>query len=224
MGEPDWPGGEAPREKLHLRGAGALSDVELLAALIGSGVAGRPVGDLARGLLRTYGGLRPLLRASPAELCRERGMGRARCAQFIAALELARRSALEGLDSKQALTNPAGVVDFLAHHLAHRRREVFCCLFLDAQHRLISCEDMFSGTLDGAAVYPREVVARALQIGAAAVICAHNHPSGIAEPSAADRRITDRLAAALGLLDMRLLDHVIIGEGCWYSFAEHGQV
>jgi DNA repair protein RadC len=217
-----WPAGEGPREKLLLRGSTALSDAELLAVLLGTGCRGSNVLDLARSLLQRFGSLHGVMFASRSDMQAEAGMGAAKYALLQAALELARRRALEELQRGEVLTNPEKTRHFLSCHLCDDSREVFTCLFLDSQHAVISCENLFWGTLDGAAVYPREVVARALQLQAAAVIFAHNHPSGVAEPSQADRRITERLQAALMLVDIRVLDHVIVGRGQQFSFAERG--
>lgn len=218
----DWADGDGPREKLLHRGAHALSDAELLAVLLRTGCRGCSALQLARDLLGHFDSLGGVLRASSNQLMAKNGVGEAKYAQLRASLEVARRQALEAIGSKDILSSPQQTRRFLQHHLGARQREVFSCLFLDSQHRLIRCEDLFKGTLDGAAVYPREVVARALQYSSAAVIFAHNHPSGVAEPSAADKRITERLQAALGLLDIRVLDHIIIGRGHEYSFAEAG--
>jgi len=218
----EWPEGDSPRGKLLDRGANALSDAELLAIILRTGCRGCSVLQLARELLEDFGGLGGVLRANPGQLMEKKGVGAAKYAQLHASLEVARRQALESMCSKDILSSPQHTRRFLQHHLGARQREVFSCLFLDSQHRLIRCEDLFLGTLDGAAVYPREVVSRALQYSSAAVIFAHNHPSGVAEPSAADKRITERLQAALGLLDIRVLDHIIIGRGHEYSFAEAG--
>jgi len=217
-----WTGGDGPREKLLERGAQALSDAELLAVLLRTGCRGCSALQLARDLLGDFDSLGGVLRANPSQLMAQKGVGEAKYAQLCASLEVARRQALEAIGSKDILSSPQQTRRFLQHHLGARQREVFSCLFLDSQHRLIRCEDLFQGTLDGAAVYPREVVTRALQYSSAAVIFAHNHPSGVAEPSAADKRITERLQAALGLLDIRVLDHIIIGRGHEYSFAEAG--
>jgi len=203
-------------------GPDALSDVELLAVLLGTGCRGRSALDLARDLLGQFSDLTGLLRAGQASLLAFPGMGPARYSQLRAALELARRQALQSVCTGDVLSSPAETRRFLQYHLGSHSREVFCCLFLDSQHRVLRCENLFFGTLDGAAVYPREVAVRALQNGAAAVIFAHNHPSGVAEPSSADRRITERLRAALGLLDIRVLDHIIVGAGRQFSFAEEG--
>ena len=218
----NWPAGEGPREKLLLRGSVALSDAELLAVLLGTGYRGCSVLKLARTLLTRFGSLHGVMFASREELQAETGVGAAKYAALQAALELARRRALEDLRPGEVLTSPEKTRHFLSCHLADPRREVFSCLFLDSQHAVICCENLFWGTLDGAAVYPREVVSRALQLQAAAVIFAHNHPSGVAEPSQADRRITERLQAALLLVDIRVLDHVIVGKGQQFSFAERG--
>lgn len=213
---------EGPRDKLLLRGPRALSDAELLAVLLRTGCRGRPALRLARELLAHCDGLAGLLGRSAGELLAEPGIGQSKLALLLAALELGRRCAEQPLRQRDVMSSPETTRAFLQHHLATQRREIFCCLFLDAQHRLLRCDDLFLGTLDGAAVYPREVAVRALQYHAAAVIFAHNHPSGLARPSAADRRITERLQAALGLIDVRVLDHLIIGRGDSYSFAEAG--
>ena len=217
-----WIPGEGPREKLLERGAAALSDAELLAVLLHTGYRDCNALDLARKLLGEFDGISGLMRAPADSLLGCQGVGPAKYARLLAAMELACRQALQQVAAGNALTSPSETRRFLQHHLARRSREVFTCLFLDSQHRVQRCEDLFFGTLDGAAVYPREVAVRALQYGAAAVIFAHNHPSGVAEPSSADRRITERLVAALALLDIRVLDHIIVGSGCEYSFAEEG--
>lgn len=222
MSQGGWRSGEGPRDKLLQRGAAAVSDAELLAVLLGTGTAGTSAVALAHSLLHEFGGLCGLLTAERAAVEARAGIGVAKYASLLAAAEIARRQALEPLQLGDALSSPQHTRRFLQLHLGMRDREVFSCLFLDSQHRVLSCEDLFLGTLDGAAVYPREVAVRALQRRAAAVIFAHNHPSGAAEPSAADRRITERLCAALALLDIRVLDHVIVGRGCDYSFAEAG--
>jgi DNA repair protein RadC len=219
-----WPAGEGPREKLLLRGAGALSDAELLAVVLRTGRPGASALDVAHGLLRRAGDLAGLMCLDTDELEAEPGLGPGKVAQLHAARELARRCAEQALRAGDVMSSPERTREFLQYHLGGREREVFSCLFLDSQHRLLRCEDLFLGTLDGAAVYPREVAVRALRYRAAAVILAHNHPSGVAEPSAADRRITERLSAALGLLDVRVLDHIIVGRGRTFSFAEQGLV
>ena len=173
-------------------------------------------------LLDRFGNLQGVIDASMEELMSEPGLGIAKYTLLQASLELARRCAMENLRRGAVLSRPQDTRQFLHCHLRDPAREVFSCLFLDSQHALIDCEDLFWGTLDGAAVYPREVVRRALQLRAAAVIFAHNHPSGVAQPSQADRRITERLQAALALVDIRVLDHIIVGRGEQFSFAEDG--
>lgn len=217
-----WNQGERPRDKLLARGAAALSDAELLAVLLRTGCSGCSALQLARDLLSRFDGIGGVLRAGRGQLEGQRGVGAAKYALLCASLEMARRQALEVLGSMDVLSSPQQTRRFLQHHLGARQREVFSCLFLDSQNRLIRCDDLFLGTLDGAAVYPREVVSRALQYSSSAVIFAHNHPSGVAEPSSADKRITERLQEALGLLDIRVLDHIIVGRGREYSFAEAG--
>ncbi len=218
----DWPLAERPREKLLALGPAALSDAELLAIFLRIGCAGKSAVDLARELLVDFGGLRPLLEASQADFCRGLGLGSAKYAQLQAVLEMARRHLQASLQAGDLLTSPQLVRQYLSARLRHQPREVFCVLFLDNQHRLLACEDLFFGTIDGASVYPREVVKRALARNAAAVILAHNHPSGIAEPSQADRRITERLREALELVEIRVLDHMVVGDAEVVSFAERG--
>ncbi len=222
MGIAQWQAGEGPRDKLLERGEQALSDAELLAVMLRTGYRNCSALQLARDLLDQFGGLAGLLRIDGPRLLAWPGVGAAKYAQLRAALELARRQALQQVQASDVLSNPDDTLRFLQYHLGTHNREVFCCIFLDSQHQVLCCEDLFFGTLDGAAVYPREVATRALQYRAAAVIFGHNHPSGIAEPSAADRRITERLCAALGLFDIRVLDHVIIGRGREFSFAREG--
>ena len=217
-----WMPGEGPRDKLLERGTAALSDAELLAVLLHTGYRDCSALELARQLLTEFDGISGLMRAAQSRLLGFTGVGPAKYARLLAAMELACRQALQKASTGDVLSSPADTRRFLQYHLGSRSREVFTCLFLDSQHRVQRCEDLFFGTLDGAAVYPREVAVRALQYGAAAVIFAHNHPSGVAEPSSADRRITERLCAALALLDIRVLDHIIVGSGREYSFAEEG--
>jgi DNA repair protein RadC len=217
-----WPAGEEPQDKLLDRGATALSDAELLAVLLHTGYRDCSALNMARDLLEQFAGISGLMRAGPDSVMACPGVGPTKYAQLRAALELARRQALQGMCAGDVLSSPGETRQFLHYHLGSHNREVFSCLFLDSQHRVLRCEDLFFGTLDGAAVYPREVAVRALQYSAAAVIFAHNHPSGVAEPSTADRRITERLCAALALLDIRVLDHIIIGGGQNFSFAEQG--
>lgn len=218
----DWPAAERPREKLLARGAGTLSDAELLAIFLRTGCAGCSAVDLARDLLAEFGGLRGLLEAGRDRICARRGLGAAKFAQLAAVLELARRHLQEDLARGDALTSPDLTRRFLASRLRHLDREVFLGLFLDNRHRVLECEELAVGTLDGATVHPREVVRRALARNAAALIVAHNHPSGVAEPSAADAAVTVRLRDALALVDVRLLDHFVVGDGEPVSLAERG--
>lgn len=213
----DWPDDERPREKLLSRGGGALSDAELLAVFLGSGRRGQSAVDVARGLLTATGGLRPLLDAPRAD-----GVGTVAWCRLQAALELGRRYLDAELRRSEALTNPAASARFLKARLAGYPYEVFACLFLDNRHRMLAFEELFRGTLDGASVYPREVVRRCIAHNAAAVIFAHNHPSGVAEPSAADRAITQRLRAALDVIEVRVLDHFVVGADAPTSFAARG--
>jgi DNA repair protein RadC len=220
----DWPERERPREKLLHRGAAALSDAEVLAIFLGSGVRGRTAVDLARDLLRHHGGLRPLLEAERAEVCAAPGMGDAKYVLLQAALELGRRYLEAGLERGAALGGPADTRRYLSARLRGYRQEVFACLFLDNRHRVIRFQELFFGTIDGATVHPREVVRQALACNAAAVILAHNHPSGVAEPSRADTSLTHRLRDALALVDIRVLDHLVVGDGEAVSMAERGLV
>lgn len=218
----DWIAGEGPRDKLLQRGERTLSDAELLAVLLHTGYRDCNVVALASNLIAEFHGLAGVMEADREHLLACPGIGPARYAQLRASMELARRQAMACLVRGDVLSSPGETRQFLQYHLGTLDREVFSCIFLDSQHRVLCCEDLFLGTLDGAAVYPREVAVRALQYRAAAVIFAHNHPSGVAEPSGADRRITERLCSALALLDIRVLDHIIIGRGEPYSFAEQG--
>ncbi len=220
----DWPATERPRERLQALGPGALSDAELLAIVLGTGAAGATALDLAHALLARFRTLRNLLGASREQACEVRGLGPARWCQLQAAAEIVRRNLRESLDRADALTSPAVTRDYLRARLRDLPHEVFCCLFLDNRNRVISFEELFRGTIDGASVHPREVVKTALQRNAAAVILAHNHPSGVAEPSQADEIITRRLRDALCLVDIRVLDHIVIGEGECVSFAERGLI
>ena len=217
-----WPAAERPREKLLALGPRALSDAELLAIFLRIGVAGKSAVDLSRELLQQYGGLRPLLEATQAEFCRGLGLGNAKYAQLQAVLEMGRRHLSATMKSGDLLSSPDLVRQYLSSQLRHQPREVFAVLFLDNQNRLIAYEELFFGTIDGASVYPREVVRRAINHNSAAVILSHNHPSGIAEPSQADQRITQRLQAALELIDVRVLDHMVVGDLEVVSFAERG--
>jgi len=218
----DWPVHERPRERLLKQGADSLSDAELLAIFLRTGMPGKTAVDLARELLQEAGGLRQLLVLDRQRFCQKPGLGEAKYSQLQAVLEMARRHLFQTLEAGEEFCNPAAVRRYLLAHLRDRSREVFCTLFLDTRHRLIRCEDLFQGTIDGASVYPREVVKRALALNAAAVLLAHNHPSGVAEPSDADRRLTRRLVQALELVDVRVLDHMVVGDGEITSFAERG--
>lgn len=220
----DWPEGERPREKLMARGAETLSDAELLAIFLRTGCAGQSAVDLARSLLHQFGNLGHLLAADKPTFCRARGLGEAKFVQLQAVMELARRHLGEKLQRDQVFSNPAGVGEFLLAQLGRRHQEVFGVLFLDNQHRLIAWEKLFFGTVNSANVHPREVVKRALHHNAAAVILSHNHPSGVAEPSDPDRCITRQLQEALQLVDVRVLDHVIVGSGHTVSLAERGMI
>jgi DNA repair protein RadC len=218
----DWPVNERPRERLLRSGAGGLSDAELLAIFLRTGVPGKTAVDLARELLQASGGLRQLLALDQKQFCGYPGLGIAKFAQLQAVLELGRRQLLQTLECGEELTSPQAVRQYLSARLRHLKREVFTCLFLDNRHRVICCEDLFQGTLDCATVYSREIVKQALAHNAAALIFAHNHPSGVAEPSEADRHLTRRLIRALELVDIRVLDHMVVGEKEVVSFAERG--
>lgn len=220
----DWPAAERPREKLLARGAQSLSDAELLALFLGSGQRGQSAVDLGRDLLVRHGGLKPLLELAPAALKAERGLGDARAARLPAALELGRRYLAAELDRPGALADPSACATYLRARLRGYAYEVFACLFLDNRHRPIAFEELFRGSIHGASVYPREVVRRCLAHNAAAVIFAHNHPSGIAEPSHADREITTQLKQALDLIEVRVLDHFIVGSNATTSLAQRGLI
>jgi len=220
----DWPIDERPREKLLDKGAAALSDAELLAILLRSGTPGCSALDLARELLRSFQSLRKLIAADRQRFCAQRGLGLTRFAELQAAVEIARRQLSETLRAGPSLASPKATRDYLSARLRDLEHEVFCCLYLDKRHRLIQCEELFRGTIDGASVHPREIVKLALQRNSAAVIIAHNHPSGVPEPSQADELITQRVKEALALVDIRLLDHIIIGDGSSVSLAERGLV
>ena len=222
----DLPAEAQPREKLLARGAGALSDAELLALLLRTGIVGKGVLQLAAELLAQppagFGGISGLLHAGADDLKRIKGLGPAKRAELVAVLELARRALAEQLREREVFGTPDAVKHYLALHLAAKGHEVFAVLFLDAQNRLLAMEELFRGTLTQTSVYPREVVKRALQLNAGAVILAHNHPSGVAEPSRADELLTHTLKTALQLVDVRVLDHLIVGQGAVLSFAERG--
>lgn len=221
----DLPPDARPREKLLARGANALSDVELLALLLRTGLAGKSVLQLAQELLDTFGGIAGLLHTGADDLKRIKGLGGpAKRAELIAVLELARRALTQQLTEQPAFETPGAVKDYLQLILGNRAHEVFAVLFLNARNRLIALEELFRGTLTQTSVYPREVVLRALHHHAAAVVLAHNHPSGSVQPSRADEALTQTLKTALALVDVRVLDHVIVGRGRALSMAEEGIV
>ncbi|CAK9892173.1 MULTISPECIES: RadC family protein [Pseudomonas] len=218
----DWPAAERPREKLLQRGAGSLSDAELLAVFLRTGVAGKSAVDLARHLLKRFGGLRYLLEADQAAFQREIGLGPAKFTQLQAVMEIGRRHLAETIVRDPALQSPLEVRRYLKSMLRHEKSEVFGCLFLDTKHRPLGFEVLFRGSINSASVYPREVIKRALANNAAALILCHNHPSGVSEPSDADRVLTRRLTKALDMIEVRVLDHFVIGDGEPLSMAEHG--
>ncbi len=217
----DWPPSERPRERLLEKGADTLSDAELVAVLLRSGVRGKSAVDMARELLTQFGGVTHMLEAG-AELETMKGLGPAKRAQFAAAIELARRALQEKLEQSAALTSPGAVRDYLRLRLAARKEEAFLCIWLDAQHRAIQIEEPFRGTLTQTSVYPREIVKSALRFNAAAVIFAHNHPSGVAQPSQSDELLTRNLKEALALVEVKVLDHFIVAGHQAISFAERG--
>ena len=219
-----WPKEERPREKLLSKGAAALSDAKLVAIFLRTGLPGITPIDLARGLLSEFGGIGPLLSARQVAFCERKGLGPAKFAQLQAALELISRYIKEELRANPIFTSPQMVIDYLAVQMRGYQREVFVILLLDSRHQLLDFHELFQGTIDMAGVYPREIVKLALQNNAAAVIVAHNHPSGVAEPSQSDIAITRRIKQALALVDIRLLDHFIIGHGAVTSLADSGQV
>ena len=220
----DWPESERPREKLLIRGAATLSDAELLAIFLRTGVAGKSAVDLARDLLSRFGSLTQLFAASESDFRKTKGLGQVKFVQFQAVLEMARRVLQEEFQRGDVLDTPRAVRDYLRLLLGAREQEIFLVLFLDTQHRVIASEELFHGTLSQTSVYPREVVKRALSHNAAAVILAHNHPSGVAEPSQSDRMLTEALKQALSLVDVRVLDHFIVAVGQTLSFAEKGLI
>ncbi|EJM28402.1 MULTISPECIES: DNA repair protein RadC [Pseudomonas] len=218
----DWPAAERPREKLLEQGSGSLSDAELLAIFLRTGVSGKSAVDVARHLLGQFGSLRALLEADLATFSEQLGLGPAKFAQLQAVLEMGRRHLAERMRQKTALENPQVVRDYLKAMLRHEPHEVFGCLFLDSKHQVLTFETLFRGSIDNTAVHPREVVKRSLANNAAAVILCHNHPSGNSDPSQADRLLTKRLQKALELIDVRVLDHFIVGDGEPLSMAECG--
>jgi len=217
-----WPAHERPRERLLKHGPQVLSDAELLAIFLRTGTSGKTAVDLARECLQSFGGLRNLMTAEQSQFCRHKGLGQAKFAQLQAVLEMARRHLAQSLDETGGISHPSQAKDFVHARLRDYPHEVFACLYLDNRHRVIRFEELFRGTIDGASVHPREVVKAALRHNAAAVILAHNHPSGVAEPSAADRHITERLKSTLQLVDIRVLDHLVVGDTGCTSFAERG--
>lgn len=218
----DWPEAERPRERLLQKGAPALSDAELLAIFLRVGVKGQSAVDLARTLLGHFGDLTRLFAAERQAFDGIPGMGDAKFAQLQAVIEMSRRALTEQMVARSALSSPRAVRDYLSLTLGANQHEAFIVLFLDAQHKLIAAEEMFRGTLTQTSVYPREIVKRALAHNAGAVVFAHNHPSGVAEPSQADRMLTESLKSALGLVDVAVLDHLIVAGRSTLSFAERG--
>jgi DNA repair protein RadC len=220
----DWPENERPRERLMQQGAAALSDAELLAIFLRVGVAGKSAVDLGRELIATFGSLNGLFSASPQALMAVHGMGEAKYVQFQAVLEMAKRALTEEIKVTDSLSSPQAVRDYLRMTLSRLPHEVFVAVFLTSQNRVIAVEELFRGSLTQTSVYPREIVKRALAHNAASVILAHNHPSGDANPSHADRTLTHTLAQALALIDVRVLDHFIVAPGATVSFAEQGLI
>ena len=218
----DWPANERPREKLIEQGAEALSDAELLAIFLRVGVTGKSAVDLARDLLNTFGSLNAIFAASEQEISQVHGMGSSKYVQLQAIFEMSRRALNEQMQTQNVLNSPQQVRDYLVLKLGSQHKEVFLLLFLDTQHRLIASEEMFTGTLKETSVYPREVVKRALHFNAAAVILAHNHPTGVAQQSSADELITRELGKALALVDVKVLDHFIVAGNQVLSFSERG--
>ncbi len=219
----DWPADERPREKLLLKGAGSLSDAELLAIFLRTGIPGKSAVDLARDLLSSFGSLRALLTSQQNSFCAHKGLGTAKYAQLQAVLEMARRHLGENLKRDQVLNNPSDTRLYLQSLMRDYHHEVFGCLMLDNKNRAIVFRELFRGSINSASVHPREVVKQALADNAAAVILAHNHPSGVAEPSQSDLQVTQRLSQALELVDIRVLDHLVIGDEV-FCFSERGLI
>lgn len=219
----DWAVEDRPREKLLLRGANVLSDAELLAIFLRTGIKGKSAVDLAKDLLEDSGGLNALMGASEDRFCQHKGLGQAKFVQMKAVVEMSQRYLDEKMRHGSVLTNASAVEDYLKLQLRNYPYEVFCCVFLDNKHRVIEFEELFRGTIDSASVHPREVIRRVIHHNAAAVIFSHNHPSGVAEPSQADQRITETLKQALAFIDVRVLDHFIIGDEV-VSFAQRGLI
>lgn len=219
----DWPSEERPREKLLLKGAPSLSDAELLAIFLRTGIPGLSAVEMSRRLLIEFGSLRKLLSASEKEFCQQKGLGKAKYVQLQAVLEMAGRHLSESIKRQDCLTSPTDTIAYLHSQLRDCQHEIFACVMLDNRNRVIAFREMFRGTIDGASVYPREILKQALADNAASVILAHNHPSGVAEPSQADIRITERLKKALALVDIRVLDHIIVGDET-LCFSERGLI
>lgn len=220
----DWPEIERPREKLLNLGAESLTDAELLAIFLRTGVKGCHVVELAQQLLQNFGSISGIFRAEHDEFCQQHGLGSAKFVQLQACLEMSKRYLAEQIESGEALLSSQATRDYLIAELRHETREIFAVLYLNNQHQVLKFERLFWGTLDAAAVYPRIVVEQAIKHHAAAVILSHNHPSGLAEASIADKQITERLIQALNLVDIRVLDHMIVAGSNCYSFAEHGDL
>ncbi len=218
----EWPESERPREKLLRRGAGSLSDAELLAIFLRTGVRGKSAVDVSRDLISEFGDLRGVLTANQDVFCRIPGLGPVKFLHMQAALELGKRFLALKIRRRDVMTDPDSVNDFLSLNLRDRSREVFAVLFLDNRHQVIEYEEMFKGTLDSAPVHPREIVKKVLHHNAAAIIIAHNHPSGVAEPSQSDADITIKIQKALQLINVRLLDHIIVGDGEFVSLSNRG--
>ena len=218
----EWPTTERPQEKLLISGAHALSDAELLAMFIRSGTKGRSAVDVGRELLLEFGGLRQILCASQSEICSAHGLGPAKFALLQASLEIGRRFLDQTLRKQGPLSSPVQAADFLMHHLRDLKREVFAIIYLDTRHQVIDYEELFLGTINGATVHPREVIRSVLEHNASAVILAHNHPSGVAEPSQSDTLLTKKLQESLDLIDVSLLDHLVIGDGEYVSMSDRG--
>lgn len=219
----NWPIHERPRERLLAKGPQALSEAELLAIFLRTGVKGKSAVDLARDLLTEFSGLRNLLQASQQQFCRSKGLGSAKFAQLQAVLEMGKRHLQETLQEGKSIQNSKEVKQYLVSKLRHQKREIFACMFLDVRNRILHYEEIFLGTIDCAHIYPGEVVKCAMNYNAAAVVLAHNHPSGFATPSQEDKEITKRLIAALDLVQVKVLDHIVVGENV-VSFAEMGLI
>ena len=220
----NWPIDERPQEKLLARGAAALSDAELLALFIRSGTKTRSAVDIGRDLLVEYGSLRQILTTEEKQLCKTPGLGQVKYVALQAALEIGRRYLNQSLRKQGPLSSPEQASDFLTHQLRDRQQEVFAVIYLNSRHHVIDYQELFIGTLNGANVHPREVVKSVLKANASAVILAHNHPSGVAEPSIADTNVTQKLRKSLALIDVKLLDHLVIGDGEYVSMSDRGLI